>query len=208
MLHNQVPHIAVALTGASGMPIGYQLIKALIHQKAKVSVLYSEAAQRVSVQETSLPLSDDFAATQTNFQRYFNAEENQLRIYSRMDWDSPLASGSNGADAMAVCPCTMGTAAAIAHGLSTNLLTRAADVMIKERKPLVLVPRESPLSPVHLKNLLTLSRLGVSIIPPMLTFYHHPHTIDDMVSPIVERILKHIGLPAADAYKWGENFTR
>ena len=106
------------------------------------------------------------------------------------------------ADAMAICPCSMGTIGAIAGGLADNLIERAADVMLKERRPLVLVPRETPLSAIHLENLLKLARMGVSIVPPMPAFYNHPQTIDDMVDHIVTRVLDQFGLPAEFARRW------
>jgi len=115
-----------------------------------------------------------------------------------------MASGSNPGDAMVVCPCTMGALAAIANGMSENLLERAADVMIKECRKLVLVPREAPFSAIHLENMLKLARLGVVILPPNPAFYHHPQTIADIVDFVVARILDQLGVPHSLMTRWGD----
>jgi len=124
-------------------------------------------------------------------------------VFGREDWMAPVASGSNPADAMVVCPCSMGTLAAIAQGLADNLIERAADVMLKERRPLLLVPRETPLSTIHLENMLRLSRAGAVIIPPSPGFYTRPQSIDDIVDFIVARILDQLQVPNALTARWG-----
>ncbi len=116
---------------------------------------------------------------------------------------APVASGSNPADAMAICPCTMGTLAAIACGLADNLIARAADVMLKERRPLVLVPRETPLSAIHLENMLRLARAGVVILPPAPGFYDRPQSIAELVDFVVARILDRLGVPHSLGPRWG-----
>jgi len=212
-------HITVALTGASGTVIAYRLIQKLLSHKVRLSIVYSKAAEMVSAQETHIPLTADIADTAKRLRTYFQTDKHHLHLYDRTDWQAPIASGSNSADAMVICPCTMGTVAAIRHGLSDDLLTRAADVIIKEQKPLILVPRESPLSAIHLENLLALSRLNVTVLPPMLTFYHQPTSIDDMINPVVERILDHLcpkkgyflgttlHIPNDDSYRWGNTYN-
>ena len=115
-----------------------------------------------------------------------------------------MASGSNPGDAMVICPCTMGTLAAIANGLADNLIERAGDVMLKERRPLVLVPRETPLSAIHLENMLKLARAGAVILPPAPGFYAHPKSIADLVDFVVARILDHVGVPNTLMPRWGE----
>ncbi|PKO51813.1 MAG: aromatic acid decarboxylase, partial [Betaproteobacteria bacterium HGW-Betaproteobacteria-21] len=120
-------------------------------------------------------------------------------------WFAPPASGSNPPDAMVVCPCTMATLAAIAAGLSQSLIERAADVVLKEQRKLVLVPRETPYSAIHLENMLKLARLGVCILPPNPGFYHHPQTVQDLVDFVVARVLDQLGVPHALMARWGEN---
>ena len=126
-------------------------------------------------------------------------------MFGREEWFAPPASGSNPADAMVVCPCSMGTLAAIAHGLSDSLIERATDVSIKEKRPLILVPRETPLSVIHLENLLSLARLGVVILPPSPGFYTHPTSVADMVDFVVARILDQLHIPHQLTPRWGES---
>lgn len=128
-----------------------------------------------------------------------------LTVYGERDWRAPMASGSNPDDAMVVCPCSMGTLAALASGLSDSLIERAADVILKERKLLVLVPRETPFSTLHLENLLKLSRMGVVILPPCPGFYHQPQNISDMVDFVVARILDQLGVENTLIARWGAN---
>jgi 4-hydroxy-3-polyprenylbenzoate decarboxylase len=117
---------------------------------------------------------------------------------------APIASGSNPADAMAICPCSMGTLGAVAHGLADNLIERAADVMLKERRPLVLVPRETPLSAIHLDNMLKLAHAGAVILPPAPGFYTHPRSVEDIVDFVVARILDQMRVPHTLTPRWGE----
>ena len=117
---------------------------------------------------------------------------------------APFASGSAGWHAMAIAPCSMSTCAKIAHGISDDLLSRAADVMLKERRPLVLVPRETPLSTIHLENLLALSRAGALVLPAMPSFYGRPETVDGVVGTVVARVLDHLGVEHRLAKRWGE----
>ena len=125
-------------------------------------------------------------------------------MFGREEWFAPVASGSNPADAMVVCPCSMGTLAAIAQGSSDNLIERAADVSIKEQRKLVLVPREAPFSAIHLENMLKLARLGVVILPPSPGFYTHPKTVDDMIDFVVARILDQLRIDNQLTPRWGE----
>ena len=124
-------------------------------------------------------------------------------MFGREDWNAPVASGSNPADAMVVCPCSMGTLAAIAHGLSDNLIERAADVMLKERRKLILVPREAPFSTLHLENMLTLSKMDAVVLPANPGFYHHPQKVEDIIDFIVARILDQLGVPHELMARWG-----
>lgn len=195
--------VAVAFTGASGMPYGLRLLECLIAARARVFLLYSPAAQVVAKQELELTLPTQPAAATSYFAERYRAEPGQLTVFGREDWMSPVASGSNPPDAMAVCPCSMGTLGALAAGLADNLIERAADVMLKERRTLVLVPRETPLSAIHLENMLKLSRAGAVILPPSPGFYAHPRTVEDLVDFVVARVLDQLGVGHALGPRWG-----
>ena len=186
--------IAVALTGASGMPYAVRLIKELILQEPLIYVMVSQAANTVIRMETDLKLGTSSDETEKNLCDYFNAKQGQIKVFSKNQWTAPVASGSNPPRAMVICPCTMSTLAAIANGLADNLMHRAADVVIKEGKKLILVPRETPYSAIHLENMLKLARLGVSIIDANPAFYQKPKKIDDLVDFVVARILDHLEL--------------
>jgi flavin prenyltransferase len=209
-----LPHMSasrrmtVAFTGASGMPFGLRLLECLFHAGVHVDLVYSAAAQLVARQECDLTLpSQPREATRLLGERY-GARDGQLTVYSRDDWMAPMASGSNPGDAMAICPCTMGTLGAVANGLADNLIVRAADVMLKERKPLVLVPRETPLSAIHLENMLKLARAGAVILPPAPGFYTHPQTVADLVDFVVARVLDQLGVPNTLLPRWGDTRTQ
>ena len=195
--------VTVAFTGASGLPYGLRLLECLIAAGTRVFLLYSPAAQVVAKQELDLTLPTQPAAAASYFAERYGAEPGQLTVFGREDWMSPVASGSNPADAMAVCPCSMGTLGALAAGLADNLIERAADVMLKERRTLVLVPRETPLSAIHLSNMLKLSRAGAVILPPSPGFYGHPRTIEDLVDFVVARVLDQLGVEHALGPRWG-----
>jgi len=196
--------IAVALTGASGMPYGLKLIECLITAGCRVQVLYSQVAQIVARQELEVTIPARATDAQLWFAERFGASAEQLHVYGREEWFAPLASGSNPPDAMVICPCTMGTLAAVAAGLSSNLIERAADVCLKEGRKLILVPRETPFSTLHLENMLRLSRMGVVILPPSPGFYHHPQSIEDLVDFVVARILDQLGVQHTLLRRWGE----
>lgn len=204
MSHPVPQTVAVAFTGASGMPYGMRLVDCLLAAGCKVWLLYSQVAQIVARQEMNLELPSRPAEVEAQLSARFGAAEGQLRVFGREEWFAPLASGSNPADAMVVCPCTMGTLAAIAAGLSQNLIERAADVAIKEGRKLVLVPRETPFSAIHLENMLKLARLGVVILPPSPGFYNHPQTVGEMVDFVVARVLDQIRVPHRLMQRWGE----
>ncbi|AQR63920.1 aromatic acid decarboxylase [Aquaspirillum sp. LM1] len=196
--------ITLALTGASGLPYGVRLLEHLLAAGCRVWLLYSQAAQIVAQQEMQLTLPSQPKALQALWREQYGCGE-RLSVFGREEWFAPPASGSNPADAMVVCPCSMGTLAAIAHGLSDSLIERAADVSIKEKRPLILVPRETPLSVIHLENLLSLARLGVVILPPSPGFYTHPTSVADMVDFVVARILDQLHIPHQLMPRWGES---
>ncbi|MBK7662972.1 MAG: UbiX family flavin prenyltransferase [Sterolibacteriaceae bacterium] len=194
---------AVALTGASGMPYGVRLIECLIGSGARVQLLYSQVAQIVARQEMDLVLPARAAELQADFSRRFNAQPDQLEVYGREQWFAPLASGTNPPDAMVICPCSMGTLAAVAAGLAQNLIERAADVVLKEGRKLVLVPRETPFSAIHLENMLKLARAGAVILPPNPGFYNRPQSVQDLVDFVVARVLDQLGVEHQLMRRWG-----
>src|SRR6267142_790071 len=196
--------VAVGLTGASGMPYGLRLVETLIRAEARVYLLYSQAAHVVAKQELDIALPPRAAAAERMFGERYSAKPGQLRVFGREDWFAPVASGSNPPDAMVICPCTVGTLAAVAAGLSDNLIERAADVTLKEGRKLILVPRETPFSAVHLENMLKLARAGAVILPANPGFYHHPQTPQDLVDFVVARVLDHLCVPHSLMPRWGE----
>jgi flavin prenyltransferase len=197
--------ITLAFTGASGMPYGLRLLECLLAAGRRVYLIYSPAAQIVARQECDLTLPAQPREAARMFGERYGARAGQLAVFAREDWLAPVASGSNPADAMAVCPCSMGTLGAIAHGLADNLIERAADVMLKERRPLVLVPRETPLSAIHLDNMLKLARAGAVILPPAPGFYTRPQSVADVVDFVVARVLDQLGVPHELVPRWGED---
>jgi flavin prenyltransferase len=197
--------ICLALTGASGMPYGLRLLDCLLAAGCHVQVLYSQAAQVVARQELDFELPSRPAEARAALLKRLPAtvDPEKLSVFGREEWFAPVASGSNPPDAMVICPCSMGTLAAIAQGLADNLIERAADVVLKEGRKLILVPRETPFSVIHLENMLRLARAGAVILPPNPGFYHHPQHIDDLVDFIVARALDLIGIEHTLMQRWG-----
>lgn len=195
--------VCLALTGASGMPYGIRLLECLLAAGCRVQLLYSQVAQIVARQEMGLELPARASEAGDHLRATYAALPGKLDVYGREEWFAPLASGSNPPDAMVVCPCTMGTLAAIAQGLASNLIERAADVVLKEGRKLILVPRETPLSAIHLENMLRLARAGALILPPNPGFYHHPQGVADMVDFVVARILDQLGVSHTLMQRWG-----
>lgn len=200
--------VALAWTGASGMGYGLRLLSCLIESGVEVWLMYSQAAQIVAKQELDLTLPTRPIDAERELGARCEAGDGQLRVFGRDDWNAPLASGSNPADAMAICPCTMGTLAAIAAGLSDNLIARAADVMLKEQRKLVLVPRETPFSAIHLENMLKLARAGAVVLPANPGFYHQPQEVADVIDYVVARVLDHLGVEHALMQRWGAHRTQ
>jgi 4-hydroxy-3-polyprenylbenzoate decarboxylase len=196
--------ICLALTGASGMPYGLRLLECLLAAGCRVQLLYSQAAQIVARQEMNFDLpSRPAEARAALLARTPTVDPEKLAVFGREEWFAPVASGSNPPDAMVVCPCSMGTLAAIAQGLADNLIERAADVVLKEGRKLVLVPRETPFSVIHLENMLRLARAGAVIVPPSPGFYNHPQNVDDLVDFVVARILDQLAVPHELGRRWG-----
>ena len=198
------PTICLALTGASGMPYGLRLLECLLAAGCRVQLLYSQAAQIVARQELAFELPSRPADAHARLlERFPTVDGEKLQVFGREEWFAPVASGSNPPDAMVVCPCSMGTLAAIAQGLSDNLIERAADVVLKEGRKLVLVPRETPFSVIHLENMLRLARAGAVILPPSPGFYQHPQSVDEIVDFVVARILDQLRIPHTLQQRWG-----
>ena len=196
--------ICLALTGASGMPYGLRLLECLLAAGCHVQLLHSRTAQVVARQEIDLDLPSRPAEVKAALlARLVTVDPEKLVVFGRDEWFAPVASGSNPPDAMVVCPCSMGTLAAIAQGLADNLIERAADVVLKEGRKLVLVPRETPLSAIHLENMLRLARAGAVIVPPSPGFYHHPQAVADLVDFVVARILDQLAVPHDLMQRWG-----
>lgn len=196
--------VCLAFTGASGMPYGMRLLECLLQAGCRVQLIYSQIAQIVARQEMALELPSRAADTQTFLRERFAALPGHLDVYGREEWFAPVASGSNPPHAMVICPCSMGTLASITQGLASNLIERAADVALKEGRKLVIVPRETPFSAIHLENMLRLVRAGAVILPPNPAFYHHPQSIADLIDFVVARILDQIGVEHDLMRRWGE----
>ena len=169
----------------------------------QVYLLISSAARVVFATEEDLQVPANPQAATEFFTEKFDAKEGQLIVCGKEEWFSPVASGSAAPKQMVVCPCSAGSVSAIATGASNNLIERAADVVIKEKGQLILVPREMPLSTIHLQNMLTLSQTGVTIMPAAPGFYHKPESINDLVNFVVARILDHLGIEQSLMERWG-----
>lgn len=196
--------IALALTGASGAPYSQRLLDVLLGQGITVHLMISAAARIVFSDELDWKLPARAGDVQKMLVEAFQCDSELLKVYGEQQWSSPLASGSHKVDTMIVCPCTMGTLSSIAIGSSDNLINRAADVMIKEDRKLILVPREAPFSAIHLENMLKLARLGVCILPPNPGFYFKPTQLSDIVDFVVARILDQAKIEHNLQPRWGE----
>ncbi|MFO8045837.1 MAG: flavin prenyltransferase UbiX [Halomonas sp.] len=198
------PPVTVALTGASGAQYGLRLIEALVTADHEVWVMISKAAHLVIATETAVDLPARPERLAEALISRSGARPGQVRCFGREDWMAPVASGSGAPSSMVICPCSTGTLSAVATGASNNLIERAADVALKERRQLILVPREAPFSAIHLEHMLALTRMGAVILPAAPGFYHQPTTIDDLVDFIVARILNQLGIVHRLVPRWGE----
>lgn len=194
--------ITLAMTGASGAQYGLRLLDCLVQVNCQVQFMISDAARVVVETETELDLPND-TLLEDFLTLNFDAEPGQIIVNTAKDWFSSVASGSAAPTSMVICPASGGTLSAIACGASNNLIERAADVAIKEKRQLIVVPRETPLSEIHLENMLKLSRLGVTVLPAMPGFYQNPQTIDDLVDFVVARILDHLDIEQSLVPRWG-----
>lgn len=196
---------AVGMTGASGAQYGLRLVESLIAADWQVYLMFTKAAQIVVGSETDLRLPGRAAEQTRHLSALWGARDGQLRVFGEEEWTSPVASGSGAPHHMVVCPCSMATLSAIATGASENLLERAADVVIKERGNLVIVPRETPFSAIHLENMLKLARLGAVILPANPGFYNKPAQVEELVDFIVARVLDQLGVEHQMMRRWGRD---
>jgi flavin prenyltransferase len=186
--------VTLGITGASGAPYAVRLLRALNESGTPVRLIVSGYGLRLLAEESGIDGIDALRAATGDWSR--------VELYDSLDRGATPASGSAPSAGMVVCPCSMGTLASIAAGTSRNLVERAADVALKERRPLILVPRETPLSLIHLENMTRLTRAGATIMPAAPGFYHRPKSIDDMVDFVVARILDHLGVEHAVGTRW------
>ena len=193
--------ITVGITGASGSVYAQRLLARLNESSevSRIDLVISKAGARVTGEELGVNVAGTERRVVTEL---IGAESDKVVIHPPGDIGATVASGSYLADAMVIVPCSMGTLGCIAAGITRDLVPRAADVMLKEGRPLLLVPRETPLNAIHLENLLKLARLGVRIIPAMPSFYHHPRTIDDLVEHFTHRLLDHLGVAHEQRTRW------
>ena len=196
--------ITLAFTGASGAQYGLRLLECLLAADCQVYLMISKAAEQVIATETELELPDSMPAQQRLLAQSYGAEDGQLLLLDKQDWFSPPASGSSSPSSMVICPASGSTISAIAHGASKNLIERAADVALKERRQLIVVPREMPYSEIHLENMLRLTRMGAVVMPASPGFYHQPTGINDLVDFVVGRILDHLEIKQTIMPRWGE----
>ena len=199
--NHEAKHFIVALTGASGSVYGLKLVSELLRAGERVSLILTSAGRQVLNHETGLDWAAEIKVQRVQVQEHFASIA--IDCLAIDDFWAGAASGSAAADAMIVIPCSMGTAGRIAAGLSGNLLERAADVMLKERRPLVLVPRETPFNTIHLENLLRLSRAGAVVLPAMPGFYQQPETMDDLIDFVVGKALDQMDVPHSLFARWG-----
>ena len=200
---NFTKKITLAITGASGSAYALRLLECLVAANYQVFVLCSSAARVVFDTEVGLKLPSSPCAASEFLTEKFNAKPEQIIVFGKEQWFSPVASGSAAPKTMVVCPCSTGTLAAISQGMSDNLIERAADVVIKERGQLILVPRETPFSTIHLQNMLSLSQIGVTIMPAAPGFYHQPQSINDLIDFMVGRLLDHLNIEQTIMPRWG-----
>jgi 4-hydroxy-3-polyprenylbenzoate decarboxylase len=196
--------ITLAVTGASGSGYFLRLLQALVDTDIQIYLLLSDAAKIVLKTEENEDWPADIPQLNVFLQEKYQSKKQQIVVLAAKDWFSPVASGSSAPNKRIVCPCSCGTLASIAHGLSNNLIERSADVILKERGKLIIMPRETPFSTLHLRNMLTLSELGVTVMPLAPGFYHQPATISDLQDFMVARVLDHLEIEHNIGKRWCE----
>jgi 4-hydroxy-3-polyprenylbenzoate decarboxylase len=192
---NRLPWV-LAVTGASGGPYAVRLLEVLARAKIPLWLIISPHGWRLLEMETGI-------TSDAELKRATGGDWSAIAVFDDADRGATPASGSARSAGMVICPCSMGTVAAIAHGTSRSLIERAADVALKERRPLILVPRETPLSLVHLRNLTAAAEAGATVVPAAPGFYHRPSRVEQMVDFIVQRVLDHMGVEVELAPRWG-----
>lgn len=202
-MKNHQQRIALAITGASGIQYAMRLLECLLQTDVLVYLMFSKAGQVVAGMETDWNLPARPADMQAFLLAHYGVDATRLQVFGESQWTAPVASGSGAPDAMVICPCTTGTLSSIASGACDNLIERAADVVIKEHRQLIIMPREMPLSAIHLENMLKLARIGVTIMPPNPGFYNRPEQIGDLVDFVVARVLDQLGIEQTLSPRWG-----
>lgn len=192
--------LILAVTGASGSVLAYEMLRALESDArvARVHLIVSPSALRVRAEETGTKGRNSFV------ENALGHASTKITQHAHEDIGAPIASGSFPCSGMVILPCSMGTLAGIAHGLASNLVERAADVSLKERRRLVLCIRETPLNLIHIRNMAAVTEAGATVFPVIPAFYNAPQTTADMARTFVHRVLGHIGLPQPDAFIWGQ----
>lgn len=197
--------VTLAITGASGAQYGLRLLQCLLAAECKVYLMISSAAEVVIRTETDLDLPRDLEQQQEMLCAMYNVDDEQLQLLAKDDWFAAVASGSSSPSSMVICPASGGTLSAIAHGASNNLIERAADVALKERRKLIVVPRETPYSEIHLENMLKLTQMGVIVLPASPGFYMQPQSVGELIDFIVARIMDQLGVQQDLMPRWGED---
>ncbi|MDG5787601.1 UbiX family flavin prenyltransferase [Evansella sp. AB-P1] len=192
--------LTVGITGASGAIYGVRFVQTLLEEGHRVHLLLTEAAWQVFYYELNCIVEDRDKCLKDLF-----GHSDNLHYHTQQDFSAPIASGSAKNDGMIIIPCSMGTLAKISHGISSNLLERTADVMIKEKRRLIIVPRETPLHSIHLENMKRLSDLGIQIVPAMPGFYHKPATMDDVINFVVGKVLDQLDIEHDLFKRWGDH---
>jgi flavin prenyltransferase len=204
-MKRQIKRYIVCISGASGAIYGVRLVEALLADPGReVQLIMSPAGARLMAEELGVnPILTPFDAR--SFLKITTEQAARVHFHSHADIGAGPASGTFRCEAMIICPCSMRTLAAAAAGLADNLMTRAADVALKEGRPLLVVPREMPFSVVHLRNMLTLAEAGAAILPACPAFYHRPRSIEDLVRYVIQKIFDRLGLDFPEAIRWGED---
>lgn len=195
------PSITVGISGSSGAVYAVRVLGILPRYYERVNVVMSNASRQVLAQEMSV---DAPATGAWHLPDAAEEEGERVIVWNNQNYNAPFASGSNCAEQMLIIPCSMSTVAAIAHGIDQNLMHHAAGVTLKEKKQLIIVPRETPLSAIHLRNLLTLAELGITVIPAMPGFYSGQQTFDDLIDFVVQKVLNQLKIDLKLSRKWGE----
>jgi len=199
----QSNQISLAITGASGAPYAARLLTLLNQEDYFIHLMVSDAARVVFASEIDIKLPANPEKLAAVLTQHFDLDSSLLKVWSKENWFSPVASGSSAPRKMVICPCSTGTLSAIATGASNNLIERAADVVLKEKGKLILVPRETPYSTIHLENMLKLATAGATILPASPGFYHQPENIEQLIDFIVARILDHLNINIKLSPRWG-----